>query len=56
MVLIVKNLPVNTGVSRDAGLIPGWGRIPGGGHGNRGHVNRIYSLFCALLFIQVGKI
>ena len=52
--LIVKNWPANIGVSRDAGSIPGWGRIPGG-HGNRGHGNRIYSLFCALLLIKVGK-
>ena len=28
---VVKNLPVN---SEDAGLIPGWGRSPGGGNGN----------------------
>ena len=31
MVLVVKNLPANAG---DVGLIPGWGRSPGGGHGN----------------------
>ena len=30
-VLVVKNLPDNAG---DAGLIPGYGRSPGGGHGN----------------------
>ena len=29
--LVVKNLPANAG---DAGLIPGSGRSPGGGHGN----------------------
>ena len=34
MVLVVKNLPVNTGDIRDAGLIPGWERSPGGGHGS----------------------
>ena len=28
---VVKNLHVN---ARDAGLIPGSGRFPGGGHGN----------------------
>ena len=28
---VVKNLPANAG---DAGSIPGWGRSPGGGHGN----------------------
>ena len=31
---MVKNLPANTGDIRDAGLIPGLGRSPGGGHGN----------------------
>ena len=34
MVLAVKNLPSNAGDIRDAGLIPGSGRSPGGGHGN----------------------
>ena len=34
VVLVVKNLPVNAGDIRDAGLIPGSGRFPGGGHGN----------------------
>ena len=28
---MVKNSPAN---ARDAGLIPGWGRSPGGGNGN----------------------
>ena len=32
--LVVKNPPANAGDLRDAGLIPGWGRSPGGGHGN----------------------
>ena len=31
---MVKNLPSNAGDLRDMGLIPGWGRSPGGGHGN----------------------
>ena len=31
VVLVVKNLPANAG---DAGLIPGFGRSPGGGNGN----------------------
>ena len=31
MVLAVKNLLANAG---DAGVIPGWGRSPGGGRGN----------------------
>ena len=34
LVLVVKNLPANAGDLRDAGLIPGSGRSPGGGHGN----------------------
>ena len=32
--LVVKNLPANAGDMRDAGLIPGSGRSPGGGQGN----------------------
>ena len=32
--LVVKNPPANAGDARDTGLIPGWGRSPGGGHGN----------------------
>ena len=35
--LLVKNLPVNAGDLQDAGLIPGSGRFPGGGHGNPCH-------------------
>ena len=31
---MVKNLPANAGDTREAGLIPGSGRSPGGGHGN----------------------
>ena len=31
--LVVKILPANAGDIRDAGLIPGLGRSPGGGHG-----------------------
>ena len=34
MALVVKNWPANAGDVRDAGLIPGSGRFPGGGHGN----------------------
>ena len=34
MALTVKNLPANAGDIRNAGLIPGLGRSPGGGHGN----------------------
>ena len=34
MVLLVKNSSVNTGVTRDAGSIPGLGRSPGEGNGN----------------------
>ena len=32
--LVVKNTPVNARGVRDSRLIPGWGRSPGGGHGN----------------------
>ena len=32
--LVVKKLPINNGNTRDMGLIPGWGRSPGRGHGN----------------------
>ena len=32
--LVVKNLPASAADIRDAGLIPGSGRSPGGGHGN----------------------
>ena len=31
---MVKNMPTDAGDIRDAGLIPGWGRSPGGGHNN----------------------
>ena len=34
VVLVVKNPPANAGDAGDKGLIPGWGRPPGGGHGN----------------------
>ena len=34
MVLVVKNLPASAGDVKDAGSIPGWGRSPGGRHGN----------------------
>ena len=34
MVPVVKNPSANTGDARDAGLIPGSGKSPGGGHGN----------------------
>ena len=32
---VVKNLPAKAGDTRDVGLIPGSGRSPGEGHGNR---------------------
>ena len=32
--LVVKNLPANAAEKREPGLIPRWGRSPGGGHGN----------------------
>ena len=31
---MIKNLPTNAGDVRDADSILGWGRPPGGGHGN----------------------
>ena len=34
MALLVKNSPAKAGDGRDAGLIPGSGRSPGGGHDN----------------------
>ena len=34
MALVVKNLPANAGDIRDADLIPGLRRSPGGGHCN----------------------
>ena len=34
MVLVVKNLPAKAGDAREAGLISGLGRSPGGEHGN----------------------
>ena len=33
--LVAKKLPVKAGDLRDMGSIPGSGRSPGGGHGNR---------------------
>ena len=32
---MVKNAPANVGDIRDLGSVPGLGRSPGGGHGNR---------------------
>ena len=34
MMLVLKNPSANTGKIRNVGLIPGWGRFPGGRHGN----------------------
>ena len=34
VVIVVKIQPANAGGIRDAGLIPGSGRSPGGGHDN----------------------
>ena len=31
---VVNNPPANAGNAGDVGSIPGWGRSPGGGHGN----------------------
>ena len=33
VVPVVKNLSANAGDAGDIGLIPGWGRFPGGGNG-----------------------
>ena len=38
MALAVKNLPAKAGDVRDTGSIPGWGRSPGGGHGNHSSI------------------
>ena len=32
--VVVKNPPANSGDIRNVGSTPGWGRSPGGGHGN----------------------
>ena len=34
VVLVVKDPPSNAGDARDAGSIPGWGRLLGAGNGN----------------------
>ena len=34
VVILLKNLHAKSGDRRDMGLIPGWGRSSGGGHGN----------------------
>ena len=34
LMLVVKNPPANAGDIKDAGLIPGSGKSPGGGYGN----------------------
>ena len=31
---MLKNLPAIIGDTGDLGAVPGWGRSPGGGHGN----------------------
>ena len=38
VVLVVKNPPANAGDVKDAGLIPGSRRSPGGRHGNSLHI------------------
>ena len=32
MMLVLKNPPANAGNRGDVGLVPGWGRSPGGGN------------------------
>ena len=44
---VVKNLPANTGDSRDMGSVPGWGRSPEVGNGN--------SLQCSCLENSMGR-
>ena len=34
MALVIRNPPVNAGDRGVTSSIPGWGRSPGGGHGN----------------------
>ena len=34
MAQVVENPSADAGDIRDTGLIPGWGRFPGGGHDN----------------------
>ena len=34
LALVVKNPLADAGDIRDIGSVPGWGRSPGGGHGN----------------------
>ena len=34
MALVIKNPPASAGDIKDVGSIPGFGRSPGGGHGN----------------------
>ena len=41
VVLVVKNLPANSGDIRDTGFIPGSGRYFGGGHGNPHQYSRL---------------
>ena len=38
---VVKNTPANAGDLRDAGLIHGLGRSPGGGHSNKLEYSRL---------------
>ena len=36
---MVKNPPAKAGDIRDEGSVPGWGRSPGGGHGNHSGIS-----------------
>ena len=42
--LMVRNLPANAGDIRDVACIPGLGRSPGEGHGNRFHYSSLENL------------
>ena len=45
---MVKNPHINAGDLRDAGSIPGWGRSPGGGHGNAKAFSKAYQNTCQI--------
>ena len=50
--LVIKNSPANAGEVRDAGLIPRWGRPPGGRHRNPFQYSCTYS--CLENFMNRG--
>ena len=52
----VKHLPGNAGDARDAGLISGWGRAPGGGHGNPLQYSYVDCLSCLEYHFAVSPV